>query len=59
MRGYDLVVPADCVAARTPNDRPRALAQMRRALQADTSPSTALDLKTMARRAGRKDRAAG
>ena len=59
MRGYDLVVPADCVAARTPDDRRRALAQMRRVLQADTSPSTALDLKAMARRAGRKDRAAG
>ena len=50
MRGYDLVVPADCIAARTPEDRIRALAQMRRALQANTSPSTALDLKTITRR---------
>lgn len=56
MRGYDVVVPSDCVAARTAEDRRRALAQMRRALQTDTSVSTALDLETMTRRARRKAR---
>ena len=54
MRGYELVVPADCIAARKAEDRHRALAQMRRALRADTTLSTALDLKAMTRRAGRK-----
>jgi nicotinamidase-related amidase len=44
MRGYRLVVPRDCVAARTPADGRRALAQMRRVLRADTRPSAALDL---------------
>ncbi|HEY7038602.1 MAG TPA: isochorismatase family cysteine hydrolase, partial [Methylomirabilota bacterium] len=53
MRGYHVVVPADCVAARLAEDRRRALAQMRRALHADTRPSTALDVKALRRRAGR------
>lgn len=53
MRGYHVVVPADCVAARLEDDRRRALAQMRRALHADTRPSTALDLAALGRRAGR------
>lgn len=56
VRGYDLVVPADCVAARAPDDRRRAIEQMRRVLQADTRPSTALDLGAVVRRAGRKGR---
>lgn len=56
MRGYDLVVPADCVAARVAEDRRRALDQMRRVLEADTRLSTALDLGAMVRRAGRKGR---
>ena len=54
MRGYKVVVPADCVAARTAEDRRRALAQMRGALQTDTTLSTALDLESMTHRAGRK-----
>jgi nicotinamidase-related amidase len=53
MRGYDLVVPADCIAARTAEDRLRALAQMRRALRADTSRSTVLDLDAITRGANR------
>ena len=48
VRGYDLVVPRDCVAARTPADGRRALAQMRRVMRADTLPSTRLDLRRMA-----------
>ena len=49
MRGYSLVVPPDCVAARTAEDVHRALAQMRRALKADIHPSAALDLKRLVR----------
>ena len=56
MRGYELVVPEDCVAARVAEDRRRALAQMRRVVEADTRPSTALDLGALVRRAGRKRR---
>ena len=44
MRGYDVLVPADCVAARVRRIVSRALDQMRRVLEADTRPSTALDL---------------
>ena len=53
MRGYEVVVPSDCVAARGPEDRRRALAQMRRALRADTRASSALDLRALVKRAGR------
>jgi nicotinamidase-related amidase len=44
MRGYGLLVPEDCVAARTPDDVRQALTQMRRTLHADTRPSEALAL---------------
>jgi nicotinamidase-related amidase len=47
MRGYRVVVPADCVAARQPDDRRRALALMRRALDADTRPVEAMDVKAL------------
>ena len=57
MRGFHVVVPGDCVAARVEEDRRRALAQMRRALGADTRPSTALDLAALRRRAGRNGNA--
>jgi nicotinamidase-related amidase len=56
MRGYHVVVPADCVAARLPEDRRRALAQMCRALRADTRPSAALDVQALRRGAGRSGR---
>jgi nicotinamidase-related amidase len=52
MRGYAVVVPADCVVARTAADRARALAHMRRALDADTQPSSRLDLRTLTRPGG-------
>jgi nicotinamidase-related amidase len=55
MRGYQLLVPVDCVAARAPEDRRRALALMRRTLHADTRTSTILDLNAMLGRAP-KDR---
>jgi nicotinamidase-related amidase len=51
IRGYDVVVAPDCVAARSPADQRRALAQLRRALRADTRPSTAIDLETLVRTA--------
>jgi nicotinamidase-related amidase len=56
MRGYDLVVPADCVVARAAEDRRRALALMSRALRTDTRPSTALDLRVVAGPAERRHR---
>ncbi|HEY7203207.1 MAG TPA: isochorismatase family cysteine hydrolase [Methylomirabilota bacterium] len=49
MRGYHVVVPEDCVAARRPEDRRQALAVMRRALDADTRPAEALDVKALPR----------
>lgn len=51
MRGYQLFVPVDCVAARAPEDRLRALALMRRTLQTDTRASTTLNLKSVLRQA--------
>jgi nicotinamidase-related amidase len=44
MRGYRLVVPGDCIAARTEADRRRSLAHMRRALSADTRSAGRLDI---------------
>ena len=44
MRGYRVLVPADCVAARKPADRARSLGLMRRVLGADTRPSARIDL---------------
>ena len=44
MRDFGLVVPADCVASNTVAENDHALAQMRRILRADTTPSPALDL---------------
>jgi nicotinamidase-related amidase len=49
MRGYRVIVPSDCVAARTARDRSRALSQLRRALAADTRPSRRLDTTGLAR----------
>lgn len=56
MRGYQVVVPADCVAARRPEDRRRALALMRRTLHADTRSAEALDVKALRRDTGRNGR---
>jgi nicotinamidase-related amidase len=52
MRGYRILVPADCVAARTPADRARSLGLMRRALGADTRPSRVIDLEALAKSRG-------
>jgi len=47
LRGYRLIVPSDCVASEVPSDTRLALAQMRRALDAVTTPSRSL-LQTLA-----------
>lgn len=54
MRDYQLIVPADCVAAVDSSDGAGALRQMRQVLGADTRPSTELDLRhALERRASR------
>jgi nicotinamidase-related amidase len=50
MRDFRLVVPADCVASIDPASNDYALARMRDVLDADLTPSTALDLVALARR---------
>jgi nicotinamidase-related amidase len=50
MRGYRILVPADCVVARATAEGTRALAHMHRVLDADTRPSTELQLSAPARR---------
>src|SRR5262245_4005840 len=44
MRGFDVVVPADCVASESASSNAHALEQMERLLKADTSPAASLDL---------------
>jgi nicotinamidase-related amidase len=44
MRGYRLVIPADCVASNTVQENKSALHLMQKVLKADVHPSTALDL---------------
>ena len=44
MRDYFLHVPSDCTASIDPADNAYALKQMRKVLDADTTPSTELDL---------------
>ena len=44
MRGYDVLVPSDCVASETREDNEYALGQMRKVLSVDTRPSPRLTL---------------
>jgi nicotinamidase-related amidase len=44
MRGFDVIVPGDCVASERPADNAHALRQMARLLKADVRPSTELVL---------------
>ena len=44
MRGYEIAVPADCIASETREDNDYALRQMQRVLGADVRPSPSLDL---------------
>ncbi len=48
MRGFRVVVPADCVASERAADNAHALAQIARLLKADVSPSNELDLGALA-----------
>lgn len=50
LRDYFLVVPSDCTASIDPEDNAYALKQMREVLDADTTPSTELDLDTLRER---------
>ena len=43
MRGYEIVVPADCIACETKTDNDTVLRQMQRVLKADIRPSTAIE----------------
>jgi nicotinamidase-related amidase len=45
MRDYHLVIPSDCIASESVKDNRYALDQMAKVLQADTRPSTEIDLK--------------
>jgi nicotinamidase-related amidase len=44
MRGYRLLIPADCIASQTVRENTSALHLMQTVLKADIRPSTALDL---------------
>ena len=45
MRGFDVIVPADCIASEREEDNAHALRQMARILKADISTSKDLDLR--------------
>ena len=47
LRGFDLVVPSDCVASETAEDTRLSLAQMHRSLRAATTPSSRLQLDSL------------
>jgi nicotinamidase-related amidase len=49
MRGYRLIIPADCVASQTVQENKSALHLMQTVLKADIRPSTALDLPQLLR----------
>jgi len=51
MRGYEIVVPADCVACETKSDNDTTLRQMQHVLKADTRPSVAIEKELVGRRA--------
>lgn len=47
MRGYDLIVPSDCIASESPADNDYALRQMKRVLGARVAPSSDIDLSNL------------
>jgi nicotinamidase-related amidase len=53
MRGFSLIVPDDCMASEREADNVHALRQMGRLLKADTTSSTALDLRDCITRSAR------
>ena len=50
MRDYRLIIPGDCIASESPKDNQYVLEQMAKILQADTRPSTEIDLKALGRK---------
>ncbi len=50
MRDYDVVVPEDCIAAKSQEATRWALEQMRNAVNADTTPSDALNFEELTQR---------
>ena len=50
MRDYRLIIPGDCIASESPRDNQYVLEQMAKILQADTRPSTEIDLKALGRK---------
>ena len=49
MRGFDVVVPPDCVAAEREDDNDHALRQMERLLKAEVVPSERIDFERLSR----------
>lgn len=49
MRGYELIVPRDCVASNTKRENDHALAQIRGVLKADTPLSSKVDFRRLTR----------
>jgi len=49
MRGFNVIVPSDCVAAESMEDHTHALRQMERLLKADVCPSERLNLEALLR----------
>jgi nicotinamidase-related amidase len=55
LRDFHLHVPEDCIASIDPADNSAALAYMRRVMDADTTPSSALDLDALSSTSGAGD----
>jgi len=49
MRGFDVVVPPDCVAAEREDDNDHALRHMERLLRAEVVPSERIDFERLSR----------
>lgn len=58
MRGFEVVVPADCIASESERANAHALAQMERLLKASVRPSAEIDLRVLRERAVRHERSA-
>ncbi len=54
MRDFNLVIPSDCVASNDPRENQYTLEKMARLMDADTRPSTELDLEALKRAPARE-----
>jgi nicotinamidase-related amidase len=59
MRDFELFVPADCIASKSPAENRRALAYMARVLHADTRAAARLNLAALRRRSAQGPRRKG